>query len=95
MESFIKPVSGLTTLTTTDKVTNEEVLRRNGEKRSLWQHLKKRRDRLVGHILRHGGLVHKVLEGSVGGKNGVGRPRLEYSKHIQRDVGCSSYTEMK
>ena len=36
-----------------------------------------------------------VLEGSVWGKNGVGRPRLEFSKQIQRDVGCSSYVEMK
>ena len=36
-----------------------------------------------------------VLEGSVWGKNGVGRPRLEYSKQIQRDVGCGSYVEMK
>ena len=78
-----------------DKVLNEEVLRRVDEKRSLWRHLTKRRDRLVGHILRHEGLVNMVLEGSVWGKNGVGRPRLEYSKQIQEDVGCSSYVEMK
>lgn len=78
-----------------DKVTNEEVLKRIGEKRSLWRILTKRRDRLVGHILRHEGLVKMVLEGSVWGKNTVGRPRLEYSKQIQKDVGCSNYVEMK
>ena len=78
-----------------DRVTNEEVLRQIGEKQSLWRHSKKRRDRLVGHILRHEGLVHMGLKGSVWGKNGVGRPRLEYSKQIQRDVGCGSYVEMK
>ena len=57
--------------------------------------MKKRRDRLVGHISRHEGLVQVVLEGSVWAKNGVGSPRLEYSKQIQRDVGCGSYVEMK
>ena len=74
---------------------NEEVLRRVCEKRSLWRCLSKRRDRLVGHVLRHQGLVNIALEGSVWGKNGVGRPRLESSKQIQSDVGCKSYVEMK
>ena len=78
-----------------DKITNEEVLRRVGEKISLWQHLTKRRDRLVGHILRHDGLVKLTLEGSVWGKNAVGRPRLGYSEQIWEDVGCVSYVEMK
>ena len=78
-----------------DRVTNEEVLDRIGEKRMFWHMLTKRRDRLVGHILRHQGLVNLVLEGSVWGKNRVGRPRDEYSKQIQRDVGCCSYSEMK
>ena len=78
-----------------DRITNEEVLYRVGEKRSLWRNLTKRRDRLIGHILRHEGLVKLVLEGSVGGKNGRGRPRHEYDKQIRVDVGCNSYVEMK
>ena len=77
------------------KVTNEEVLKRIGEKRSLWRNLTNRRHRLVGHILRHEGLVKMVLEGGVWGKNTVGRLRLEYSKQIQKDVGVSIYVEMK
>lgn len=78
-----------------DRVTNEEVLNRIGEKRSLWNTLTKRRDRLIGHTLRHQGPVNLVLEGSVGGKIRRGRPRYEYSKQIQIDVGCRSYSEMK
>ena len=78
-----------------DRVTNVEILNRIGEKRALWHNLTKRRDRLIGHILRHSGLVNMVLEGSVWGKNGRGRPRLEYDKQIQLDVGCGSYVEMK
>ena len=45
--------------------------------------------------MRHDGLVKIALEGSVWGKNGVGRPRLEYSKQIQQGVGSGSYVEMK
>ena len=78
-----------------DHVTNEAVLSRIGEKRKLWHYLTKRRDRLIGHILRHQGITNLVLEGSVGGKNCRGRPRDEYSKQVQKDVGCSSYSEMK
>ena len=68
-----------------DRVTNEEVLNRIGEKRNFWHILTKRRDRLVGHILRHEGIVNLVLEGSVWGINRVGRLRDEYSKQIQRE----------
>ncbi|KDR23911.1 hypothetical protein L798_10261, partial [Zootermopsis nevadensis] len=39
----------------TDKVRNELVLDRIGEGRSLWKNLTRRRDRMVGHILRHPG----------------------------------------
>ena len=78
-----------------DRVTNEEVLNRIGEERSLWRNLTKRRDRMIGHYLRHPGLVNLVLEGSVWGKNGRGRPRSEYDRQIRVDVGCSSYVAMK
>lgn len=78
-----------------DKVTNVEVLNRIGEKRCLWKTLTKRRDRLIGHVLRHEGLVSLAFEGGVWGKNGVGRPRLAYGKQIQIDVGCNNYVGMK
>ena len=55
----------------------------------------KRRDRLIGHILRHPGIASLVMEGRVEDKNCRGRPRLEYVKQIASDVGCGSYVEMK
>ena len=77
-----------------DKVTNEEVLNRVGEERSIWRTIKMRRDRMVGHILRHEGLVRHIMESEVGVKRGRGRPRLDYCSQIIRDVGCSSFGEM-
>ena len=40
-----------------DRITNEEVLGRIGERRTLWKSLKKRRGQLMGHTLRHGGYL--------------------------------------
>ncbi|XP_049957338.1 uncharacterized protein LOC126473992 [Schistocerca serialis cubense] len=78
-----------------DHMTNDEVLNRIGEKRSLWHNLTRRRDRLVGHVRRHQGITNLVLEGSVEGKNCRGKPRNEYAKQIQNGVSCSRYWEMK
>jgi len=41
----------------TDRVTDEEVLDRVLERRSLWKSIKKRRMEWIGHILGHGGLL--------------------------------------
>ena len=59
-----------------DKITNEEVLGRIGEKRTLWKSLKKRRGQMMGHTMRHGELLRDILEMGVGKKRG--RPRLKY-----------------
>ena len=47
-----------------DRITNE-VLGRFGERRTLWKSLKKRRGQMMGHTLRHGGLLSDILEGEV------------------------------
>ena len=51
-----------------DRITNEKVLGRIEEKRTLWKSLKKRRGQMMGHTLRHGGLLRDILEGEVGKK---------------------------
>ena len=56
-----------------DKVTNEEVLILVKEKRSLYANIKRRRDKLIGHILRHEGVAGKILEGTVEGYKRKGR----------------------
>ena len=40
-----------------DRITNEEVLERIGERRTMWKGLRKRRGQMMGHVLRHGGLL--------------------------------------
>ena len=78
-----------------DKVTNEEVLKRLGEKRSFWKSIVKRRVQLTGHLMRHEGLLKTIIEGYVDGKRPRGRPRLRYMDQIMKDVGCTTYGEMK
>ena len=46
-----------------DRITNEEVLERIRERRALWKSLRRRRDQMIGHTLRHGGLLRDILEG--------------------------------
>ena len=65
-----------------DRVSNEEVLRRVGEKRSLMKTLIKRQNNLIGQILRHDGLMKTIVEGQVDGKNGKGRPRTKYMEQV-------------
>jgi len=79
----------------TDRVTNDEVLTRMGAQRCLWNMLTNRRDRLVGHILRHESLTNTVLEGMVEGENCRGRQRMEYLPQIAEDVSCRNYAEVK
>ena len=59
-----------------ERVSNQEVLRRVGEKRSLLRTLRRRRDNLVGHIMRHDGLMKTIVEGQVEGKV---RPQMSYT----------------
>ena len=46
-----------------NKITNVEVFERIGERRTLWTSLRKRRGQIMGHTLRHGGLLRDFLEG--------------------------------
>lgn len=61
-----------------DKVKSEKF----GERRKAKFMMKniKRRDRLLGHILRHAELIHTVVEEIVESKNVRYRQRLQYMK---------------
>ncbi|XKL69060.1 hypothetical protein PGB90_006829 [Kerria lacca] len=50
---------------------------------------------MIGHNLRHPGMLATVLEGMVEGKNWKGRPRQSYEDQILKDTGCQSFVEMK
>ena len=66
-----------------------------GEKRSLIKTLIKRRNNLIGHILRHDGLMKKTVEGQVEGKKGKERPRTKYMKQVKKDVQEKKYVDVK
>uniref|UniRef100_A0A8D8R613 Craniofacial development protein 2 n=1 Tax=Cacopsylla melanoneura TaxID=428564 RepID=A0A8D8R613_9HEMI len=82
-------------ITWCDKITNEEVLRRIKEKRQVIINLEIRRAAWIGHILRHEGLLHTLIEGAIEGRNQRGRPRQEYLDHLKKDMGCRTYEELK
>ena len=65
-----------------DRVTNEEVFRRINERPELWATLKRRRDVMMGHVLRHDDLTRRVVEGIIDGQNRRGRPRKSYVGQI-------------
>ena len=49
-----------------DKVSNEEVLVRIGEKRMLIDTITERKKRWIGHVLRGGGIVERGHRGKIG-----------------------------
>ena len=62
-----------------DRITNEEVLRRVQENRSLISNVLKRKANWIGHILRRNGLLHDILEGKMEGGNAsrLGRRKIQ------------------
>jgi len=61
-----------------DRVTNLEVLEIISDGKLLWNNIIRRRNKWIGHIMRHRGLLKCVIEGRVKGKNRRGRSRLEF-----------------
>jgi len=57
-----------------DKITNEEILNKVGEKRQLIS-VTNRKKIWIGHVLRDEGLLREVVEGRMEGKRVRGRPR--------------------
>ena len=60
-------------ITWSDKVCNEEVLRRVGEERAMISVINRRQSSWLGHTLRHGDHVPLVIEGRIPGKRPPGR----------------------
>ena len=56
-----------------EKVTNEQVLDRIGEKRTLLNNILRRKANWVSHILRRNCLLHDAIEGQMTEVKGVGR----------------------
>ena len=56
-----------------EKVTNEHVLERIGEKRTLINNIPRRKANWIGHILRRNCLLHDAIEGQMVEVKEVGR----------------------
>jgi hypothetical protein len=50
-----------------------------------------RRAKWIGHNLRHEGMLLTLTEGT----DQRGRPRKEYIRDVETDMGCQNYMEMK
>jgi len=59
----------------TDKVTNEDVLKRVGEEKQIVSLVRNRKKKWVGHVLRGEGMLRDVIEGRMEGAKGRGKPR--------------------
>jgi len=60
-----------------DKITNEKILTKVGEKRQLISVIRNRKKNWIGHVLRGKGLLREVMEGRMEGKRARGRPRKQ------------------
>ena len=76
----------------TQKVSNQQVLDKIQERRNLLSSIQKRKHAWLGHVLRHEGLLHTILEGRMEGKRGRGRKRQQMIDDIMEE---ESYANMK
>ena len=74
-----------------EEVTNEQVLERIGEKRTLLNNILRRKANCIGHVLRRNCLLHDDIEGQITEVKGVRRRRvtqlLDYLKKTKQDIG--------
>lgn len=70
----------------TDRVTNEEVLRRMKKNREILTTIKARKLQYLGHIMRNESryaLLQNILQGKIFGRRGPGRRRTSWLKNLR------------
>jgi hypothetical protein len=80
-------------MSTLEKVTNEQVIERIGEKRILLNNMLLRKANLIGHILRRNCLLRDAIEGQMTEVKGVGRRRRR--TQLLDDLRNRRYCELK
>ena len=76
----------------TEHVTNEAVLERVGERRTMLETIMKRKKSWIGHVIRREGLLTEIIEGRMEGKRTRGRKRIGMLNDL---IGDGSYVQMK
>ena len=61
----------------TQKVTNQKVLNMIHEERNMISSIHQRKHNWIGHVLRHDGLLYRIIEDKIEGKRGRGRKRQQ------------------
>ena len=82
----------------TDRVTNEEVLRRAGvSEKQLFTIVCRRKLKFAGHIIRgsSGEMCKNIIEGTIVGKRSRGRQRKKWMDNIKDWMGEGSYGKVK
>jgi len=74
-------------------MTNEEVLKQVGETRSMLGIIHRRKCRWIGHILRHDGFLHDIIEGKMVGRGTRGRGRIDLLHDIVEGGTCGQLKE--
>ena len=69
----------------TEHRTNEEVLKKIEEKRSLMDIIRTRQKSWIGHILRGNSLQREIMEGRMEGKRVKVRPRQKFMDWMMED----------
>ena len=67
--------------------SNEEIQEMTNSKRSLIVTIKKRKLQYFGHLIRQNGIQRLLLEGTIEGKRGHGRPRMMWMDNIKDWTG--------
>ena len=75
----------------TEKISNEEVLKRIGEERQLMSLIRTRKRKWIGHSIRGEGLLKEVIKERMEGKRTRGRTQ----KGMLDKLKVSSYGDMK
>ena len=75
------------TISWTEKITNEEVLRRMGTGREIVRQFKTRKLQDLGHLIRHNSTQLQLIEGKIEGRRSRGRPRNTWTTDITSTKG--------
>lgn len=76
----------------TDKVTNNEVLKRLNKDKEILKTIKIRKMEYLGHIMRHDRyrILQLIIQGKIQGKRSVGRRRTSWLRNLREWYGKST-----